>query len=757
MAERIDRVTPLVARLRTGGPESIAVLVQRVPGFADALQGAGPLAIHTWGRSGPEKRPIDNVGALAEYLAREFPTAVRILHANRLEHQLLVMAAMDHGRLEKAATRATLGLKGDRAGQARLDRAAAGLSNLVLTDPAQGWVSLLPGVIEQIPLPGITFRSQANGINRDVLTARGQAMGITAAGTRKSELVDAIEAALRDPEWFAATVKHLPKGPQALLGVMIGRGVLDVAETGENYYTDQSRPARYGRGPSATSPLQFLVEHGLVGGSEYDQLCWAWLDLDLALHHGSPFGEWTEPEPAPQPIVASNAIAIPPVLNGLDAVVTAFAASPIKALKTGGLGVKSVRAIAKSQGRITAEVGVLASIGIELGLIQAVLLEQRGRGRNTTFEYEWQPDSSQLAAWRSLPAWARYARLVQQWTDSEQLPAEGKPIERYEPGHLHHGQLLTRRAFIEFLAAFAPGTGLHLDALGEQLQFRYPLWFDIDVTAQMVAESRVLGLIPVDGVIGLTATARQLLTDTAGLEAAIADSPTAFIAQADHTVIAPPGLAPDLDAMLARIATLESDAGARVYRITETSVALALDSGLDAAGILAFLHDHSSVAIAANVERTVTDADARHGQLRIGTSTTWIACDDPVQLARALAVKAAKLTAVSATAAVSTLDEDKVLTALRAKGVTPMRDGAREAVPVRRTAAKVSAELTPRACLLTDRNQIDDLAQRISDAPPDPMPARGPAHRGTPPMRLVRGRGIGDESDDFDRWDDEFE
>ena len=168
MPPAAESVPALVAALRRGGPEAIAALIRRVPVFADAIGGRGPFAVHQgWGVAHPGPQSLRDVTELANYLSRDTAVRLRLLHANRNEHQLLVMAALDGGMLDKFATRALLGLAGDRSGQARLDRAAAGLNDLLLTDSSAGWVALVPAIIDWIPRPGITFRSGSEGINRD--------------------------------------------------------------------------------------------------------------------------------------------------------------------------------------------------------------------------------------------------------------------------------------------------------------------------------------------------------------------------------------------------------------------------------------------------------------------------------------------------------------------------------------------------------------------------------------------------------------
>src|SRR5205823_7031846 len=135
----------------------------------------------------------------------------------------------------------------------------------------------------------------------------------------------------------------------------------------------------------------------------------------------------------------------------------------------------------------------------------------------------------------------------------------------------------------------------------------------------------------------------------------------------------------ELAAELERFAAPESDAGARILRITDESVAGALDAGLPGNEIVAFLLKYSTVGVPPNVERTITDAVARHGRLRSGAAATWLQSDDAALIARAVAVKPAQLTVLTPHVAVSPLPEVKVLDALAAKQVAVRSEAARDA------------------------------------------------------------------------------
>jgi hypothetical protein len=157
-------------------------------------------------------------------------------------------------------------------------------------------------------------------------------------------------------------------------------------------------------------------------------------------------------------------------------------------------------------------------------------------------------------------------------------------------------------------------------------------------------------------------------------------------------VIAPPDLDAEVAARLQAMAEVESAHGAQVLRITDASVGVALGRGMTGEEIVEFLRTHSSVGVPQNVERTITDAVARHGLLRSGAAGTWLCCDDVALLARAVSVKAAKLTLLAPTVAVSPLAEPKVIDALAAKKVAVSSDTRQPALargPGRRRARPV--------------------------------------------------------------------
>ena len=134
-------------------------------------------------------------------------------------------------------------------------------------------------------------------------------------------------------------------------------------------------------------------------------------------------------------------------------------------------------------------------------------------------------------------------------------------------------------------------------------------------------------------------------------------------------MIAPPDVDLDARLFLDRIATLENDAGARIYRLTETSLSAAITAGLSAVDIENGLNERSRTPVPQSVSYLITDVDRKRKLITLATAVTVIASSDPALIAAAVRVKAAGLRGLGPYTAVSALPADKVRTALATKGV----------------------------------------------------------------------------------------
>lgn len=628
--------------------------MQRFPALADAVAGRGPLSIRatTHGLYWGPGNPITDIDTLARILVTGRGLELAILGCTRNERQLLALAAWHGGSLtpEQAAA--------ENISADNLERAALGLSELLLTDPSRGWVVLRPGVLETTPLPGIPVRTWADQLTSEQLRTMLANLGVS-AGTRKWERLDMFEATMRDEARVRSAVAALDDDARRLL--------LTIARAG-GWGMNAGEAVRSAGVPHTT--IFRLASTGLVEYSRWDSSVWVWLDVLVTLRGGRLFDDWSEPALELREMRADEVVRVPPAVGRLEQLLDHWATSPPPGLKSGGLGVRPVRTTAKVLGLPSAEVGLLAALAADLGLLRAVITERRGRGRNQTVDWEWRVTGDR-ETWRTESPARRWARLVQSWLDSEHLETSGKAVERYERGVPDPTHSLQRTTFLNAIGRVPAGSGMTRDSMEARLVFENFGLFAPAVVRQLIEEARILGLVPPGDVVGLGSAGRTLLTGVPELERSIASAADRFIVQADHTIIAPPDLHHDITTTLERFTRLESDAGARIYRVTAEDTVRALDAGWTTTEILSFLSEHTETPIASNVERTILDAGERHGRLQVGDATTWVASDDPALLASALGVRAAKLEAVSPTLAVSELSREKVVSALRAAGLAP--------------------------------------------------------------------------------------
>jgi hypothetical protein len=182
--------------IESGGAAAIAALFRRMPSVALLAEAQGPLR-----RLSPA---VTDKEALARFLTSRIEMC--LVHAGRLESQLLGLCAWHGGMVRFEQAVEETGLSADR-----LQRLASGLADLFLVDPAPGHIGLRAGVMEQVELPGILFRPVAEGIVSRDLASMAAALGVE-SGERKWQLVEAIESALRDPALIASVLDRLHPG-----------------------------------------------------------------------------------------------------------------------------------------------------------------------------------------------------------------------------------------------------------------------------------------------------------------------------------------------------------------------------------------------------------------------------------------------------------------------------------------------------------------------------------------------------------------
>ncbi|MFE8938858.1 helicase-associated domain-containing protein [Streptomyces sp. NPDC007872] len=353
--------------------------------------------------------------------------------------------------------------------------------------------------------------------------------------------------------------------------------------------------------------------------------------------------------------------------------------------------------------------------------------------------------------WLDLPPAERWARLVTPWLASTRTPglvggqdAKGRALSALGPDLDRAAAPEVRHRVLGLLATLPPGAAADPETLFARLRWERPPRGPAagaagragaagtagpggsgddgsgparpdDLRSRLarwtLAEAELLGLT---GRGALSAPARALLNlplaeaaspadEGGGVEESVAAERAAtllapllpeavdhVLLQADLTAVAPGPLRRPLADALAVLADVESKGGATVYRFTPGSVRRALDSGLAASDLHAFLAAHSRTPVPQPLAYLVDDVARRHGHLRVGAASAYVRCDDDTVLGEILADRrsaALGLRRLAPTVLAAQADPASLLDGLRAMGYAPAAESAEGDVLVTRADA----------------------------------------------------------------------
>ncbi|QIG41623.1 hypothetical protein G5V58_01500 [Nocardioides anomalus] len=358
-----------------------------------------------------------------------------------------------------------------------------------------------------------------------------------------------------------------------------------------------------------------------------------------------------------------------------------WGATPPSALRSGGLGVRDLRATAAALHVDEPTLAVLVETAAGAGLL-ATAADERGAP-------VWLP--TDLAdPWVLRPPAERWAGLARTWLDSPRLPGlvgardtAGKPWNALAPelSGVHAAE--TRLMTLQALAAVEPGTclatGTGVASVVALLRWQRPrrprsraeqvLW--------TVTEAAVLG---VTGLDGLASYARHLLAaeDDRAVQALAGLLPEPVdhvLLQADLTAVAPGPLESQLARRLQLVADVESRGGATTYRFTPGSVRRALDTGWTAVELHEFLGSVSRTPVPQPLSYLVDDTARTFGSVRVGHAEAFLRADDEAALTELLHhPKAASLglRRLAPTVLISSSPLDVLLPRLRELGAAPV-------------------------------------------------------------------------------------
>jgi hypothetical protein len=436
----------------------------------------------------------------------------------------------------------------------------------------------------------------------------------------------------------------------------------------------------------ATTPVQRLLARGLLLRKD-DQTVELPRELGIRLRGGHVFApgslhEPTLPTNPHQAATVDEAAAgeAMEVIRQTESLLVAWAKQPAPMLKSGGLGVRELRKFAKDNDIDEVRATLLVELAVGSGLV----------ADSEASTPEWIP-TTLMDSWTASAPAQRWMLLAQAWLDLPRLPGlaggrdtKDKPIAPLADELRRPLAPIARRRVLEALAELPTGTGVKsVDELVSVLAWRAPRRggrLRDETVRWTMAEASAIGLVALGG---LTTAAKALLADdraaaVVAMMDALPKPVDKVLVQADLTVIAPGPLEPELAADMAAVADIESAGHATVYRVTETSVRRALDTGRTAGELHALFTSRSATGVPQSLSYLIDDVARRHGRLRGGVAGSFLRCDDEVLLAEVLSSPAAaeyELRMIAPTVLISTLPLAEVLDGLRAAGFAPAAEG----------------------------------------------------------------------------------
>lgn len=394
---------------------------------------------------------------------------------------------------------------------------------------------------------------------------------------------------------------------------------------------------------------------------------------------------------------AAAAGAVIDLLRELEVILASLADTPVPELRSGGLGIREVKRLAKTTGVDEARLGLLLEVAATARLIAADYPDPA-----TVDQRDW-PDAdgpywapTVLAdRFAERPTAERWQLLAATWLELPARPgligsrgADGKPRAALSTPLFSTAAPLDRRLLLGMLAELPAGAGVDALAASQALIWLRPRWasrLQPGPVGELLDEAHALGVL---GRGAISSPGRALLAApdagddgpaagaaaVAAMARALPEPIDHFLVQADLTVVVPGPLQRELAEELAVVATVESAGAAMVYRVSEQTIRAALDVGRTGAGLHAFFGKHSKTPVPQGLSYLIDDVARRHGQLRIGMASSFVRCEDPALLAQAVAVPAADalgLRVLAPTVAVAQAPIADVLAALRDAGFAP--------------------------------------------------------------------------------------
>jgi hypothetical protein len=507
---------------------------------------------------------------------------------------------------------------------------------------------------------------------------------------------------------------------------------------------------------NATTPTEHLLARGLLAprGERHVVIPW---NVQLHLRGGrstrepvDAVPEFAAAERAADSVDRAAAGAAFELTRRTEMLLEHWATRPPAGLRSGGLGVRDLRATADFLHADLAAAALVVETAAAAGLL--------GLGMNDELDTAWLP-TDVYDAWVARPIAERWTVLARAWLENPRLISAiggrdgDKPINALAPGLERSWLPGDRQSILRELARLEPGqalaSGTGVPSLVARLLWRHPRRpaARLDLVEPMLREAASVGLV---GLGAVSAYGRQLVDgdDPAPVLARLLPEPIDHVLiQADLTAVAPGPLERTFAHRLGLLADVESRGGATVYRFSADSVRRAFDSGWSAVEVKDFLRESSRTPVPQALDYLVEDVSRRFGTVRVGVAESFLRSDDEAALTELLHHRDApslRLRRIAPTVVVSDLPLQLLLPKLRELGAAPVVEAADGTVRVARP--DEFRARTPRGRRGVGRDAARQAARtaavvaavRAGDRAAAQRPARGPATSPADVMAVLR-------------------
>jgi hypothetical protein len=473
-------------------------------------------------------------------------------------------------------------------------------------------------------------------------------------------------------------------------------------------------------GAPTGSPVRWLVDNRLLvtvsaGSSTAGGTVELPREVGLLLRRDSgPLGPLQTSPPSvaaaprePKAVDSAGAGQTMEVVRHTEGLLEQLAVEPAPVLRSGGIGVRDLRRLARTAGLDEPTAALLLEVAYAAGLAGEMELPGSTTGRYGADQQVLPTGGYEV--WRAGSLAQRWEHLARAWmTMTRQVGLVGRrddrdrPITALSAEAERAGAPATRRAVLGVLADLEPATAPTPEELQALLDWRAPRRSRGREAAhrEVLAEAAQVGMT---GLGALTSYGRLLLgeltsTDESGgdplglhadaesgdpssavraLDALLPAPVDHFLVQADLTVVVPGPPEPALAAELEATTEPESAGGASVHRVTTASVRRALDAGYTADDLHELFRRRSRTPVPQGLSYLVDDVARKHGGLRAGSAGAYLRSDDEALLTEVLAdrrLESLALRRLAPTVLSTPYQVSRMLAALRDAGYAPVQE-----------------------------------------------------------------------------------